>query len=45
MGPSRCYLLAYGTEMPHLVQLVGESNLRMVTENSGNYLLTNYALP
>ncbi len=44
-GPGRCYLLAYGTEMPHLTQLVGESNLRIVTENSGNYLLTNYALP
>ena len=23
----------------------GGSNLRIVTENSGNYLLTNYALP
>ena len=45
VGPSRCYLLAYGTEMPHLAQLVGEFNLRIVTENSGNYLLTNYALP
>jgi 4-amino-4-deoxy-L-arabinose transferase-like glycosyltransferase len=45
MGPGRCYLLAYGTEMPHLAQLVGGSNLRIVTENSGNYLLTNYALP
>ena len=44
-GPSRCYLLAYGTEMPHLAQLVGDSNVRVVTENSGNYLLTNYALP
>ena len=45
IGPDRCYLLAYGTEMPHLAQLVGESRLRIVTENSGNYLLTNYALP
>jgi 4-amino-4-deoxy-L-arabinose transferase-like glycosyltransferase len=45
MGPGRCYLLVYGTEMPHLEQLVGESNLRIVSENSGNYLLTNYALP
>ena len=45
MGTSRCYLLAYGTEMSHLAQLVGESNLRIVTVNSGNYLLTNYALP
>jgi hypothetical protein len=31
--------------MPHLEQLVGRSNLRVVTENAGNYLLTNYALP
>ena len=44
-GVGRCYLLAYGAEMPHLEQLVGRSNLRVVTENSGNYLLTNYALP
>lgn len=44
MGAGRCYLLAYGTEMPHLAHLVGGSNLRIVTENSGNYLLTNYAL-
>jgi len=44
-GVGRCYLLAYGAEMPHLEQLVGRSNLRVVTENTGNYLLTNYALP
>jgi 4-amino-4-deoxy-L-arabinose transferase-like glycosyltransferase len=44
-GPGRCYLLAYGTEMPHLEQLVGRSDLRVVAENAGNYLLTNYALP
>jgi hypothetical protein len=44
-GSGRCYLLAYGSEMPHLEQLVGRSNLRIVTENAGNYLLTNYALP
>jgi 4-amino-4-deoxy-L-arabinose transferase-like glycosyltransferase len=44
-GSGRCYLLAYGTEMPHLEQLVGRSNLRVVFENAGNYLLTNYALP
>src|SRR6202048_3006915 len=44
-GAGRCYLLAYGAEMPHLEQLVGRSNLRVVRENSGNYLLTNYALP
>ncbi len=41
-GAGRCYLLAYGTEMPHLEQLVGQSKLRVVTENAGNYLLTNY---
>ncbi len=26
-------------------KLVGQSHLRVVTENAGNYLLTNYALP
>ena len=44
-GAGRCYRLAYGTEMPHLEQLVGQSHLRVVTENAGNYLLTNYAIP
>ncbi len=44
-GESRCYLLAYGTEMPHLEQLVGRPRLHVVTENAGNYLLTNHALP
>ena len=44
-SPGRCYLLAYGSEMPHLERLVGRSNLRVVAENAGNYLLTNYALP
>ena len=43
--PERCYLLAYGTEMPHLEQLVGRSDLQVVAENAGNYLLTNHALP
>jgi hypothetical protein len=44
-GAGRCYLLAYGTELPHLEQLVGQSHLRVVSENAGNYLLTNYAIP
>ncbi len=44
-APGRCYLLTYGTEMPHLEQLVGGSHLQIVAENAGNYLLTNYALP
>jgi hypothetical protein len=44
-APGRCYLLAYGVEIPHLEELVGRSNLRVVAENAGNYLLTNYALP
>jgi 4-amino-4-deoxy-L-arabinose transferase-like glycosyltransferase len=42
---SRWYLLAYGAEMPHLEQLVGRTNLHVVAENAGNYLLTNQALP
>jgi 4-amino-4-deoxy-L-arabinose transferase-like glycosyltransferase len=44
-GESRWYLLAYGTDMPHLEQLVGQSNLHVVMESGGNYLLTNHALP
>ena len=42
---ARYYLLAYGTDMPHLEQLVGQPNLHVVAENAGNYLLTNRALP
>ncbi len=44
-GESRWYLVAYGTEMPHLEQLVGRNNLHVVAENGGNYLLTNHGLP
>src|SRR5262249_13533187 len=41
----RYYLLAAGTDMPHLEQLVGHSNLLIVAESGGNYLMTNHALP
>lgn len=41
----RYYLLSYGTDMPHLEQLVGRSHLHVVAENSGNYLMSNHALP
>jgi hypothetical protein len=41
----RYYLLAYGADMPHLEQLVGRSNLHIVAEDSGNYLMSNHALP
>jgi hypothetical protein len=42
---SRWYLLTYGSEMSHLERLVGRTNLHVVAENAGNYLLTNQALP
>jgi hypothetical protein len=45
MEPVRCYLLAYGTEVPHLGKLLGLNNLHVVAKNSGNYLLTNLPLP
>jgi hypothetical protein len=45
MGDSRRYLLTYGTEIPHLKELVGGNNLHVVAENAGNYLLTNRPLP
>lgn len=45
MEPARFYLLTYGTDVPHLEQLVGPSRLHVVKENAGNYLLTNRPLP
>jgi len=42
---SRWYLLTYGAEIPHLEQLVGKTNIHVVVENAGNYLLTNRAFP
>jgi len=44
-SPSRCYLLAYGSEKARLEQLVGPANLHVVAENAGNYLFTNLAVP
>jgi 4-amino-4-deoxy-L-arabinose transferase-like glycosyltransferase len=41
----RYYLLSYGTDIPHLEQLVGRSKLHVVAEDSGNYLMSNHALP
>jgi len=39
--PSRWYLLAYGTDVPHLERLVGASRMHVVARNADNYLLTN----
>ena len=44
-GASRCYLLAYGSELPHLEQLVGRVPLHVVAESGGNYLLSNQPIP
>jgi hypothetical protein len=44
-GPSRCYLLAYGTEKARLENLVGVAKLHVVAENAGNYLFTNLTIP
>jgi 4-amino-4-deoxy-L-arabinose transferase-like glycosyltransferase len=44
-SPSRCYLLAYGSEKARLELLVGPANLHVVAENAGNYLFTNLAIP
>ena len=40
----RYYLLAYGSELPRLKELVDPSSLYIVRENAGNYLLTNHPL-
>jgi hypothetical protein len=42
--PTRWYLLTYGSDLPHLEQTVGKSQLHVVAQNSGNYLLTNLPL-
>ena len=42
--PARYYLLAYGSDVPHLKEIVGEWNLHVVVRNSDNYLLTNRPL-
>jgi 4-amino-4-deoxy-L-arabinose transferase-like glycosyltransferase len=44
-GASRYYLLLYGTDMPHIQHLVSSANIFVVAENSGNYLVTNQAIP
>jgi 4-amino-4-deoxy-L-arabinose transferase-like glycosyltransferase len=41
--PGICYLLAYGSELPHLKAIVGSGALHIVAINSGNYLLSNHA--
>jgi hypothetical protein len=40
LGSERTYLLIYGSDMPHLQELLGQ-HLRTVAESGGNYLLTN----
>jgi Dolichyl-phosphate-mannose-protein mannosyltransferase len=42
---ARYYLITYGTDLPHLEELVGRANLRVVRKNADNYLLTNHPLP
>ena len=39
--PNRTYLLVYGEDVKHLVSLLGQPNLHVMAENSGNYLLCN----
>jgi hypothetical protein len=43
--PGRSYLLAYGSDVPHLGELVGNKTLHVVARNADNYLLTNLPLP
>jgi len=39
-GAQRTYLLVYGSDMPHLEELLNK-NFRIVKSSGGNYLLTN----
>jgi hypothetical protein len=38
---ARCYLLAYDSDLPHVMELAGKERLHVVAENSGNSLVTN----
>ena len=42
---ARAYLLAYGSDIPHLETLVGTSKMHVVARNADNYLITNLPLP
>jgi len=37
----RCYLLLYGTSVPHYQSLVGADHMHVVKESGGNFLMTN----
>ncbi len=39
-GAQRTYLLVYGSDMPHLEELLNK-NFHVVASSGGNYLLTN----
>ena len=39
--PTRYYLLAYGSDHPHLEELVGKSNLHLVSVSADNCLFSN----
>jgi Dolichyl-phosphate-mannose-protein mannosyltransferase len=40
----RWYLLAYGSELTHLQQVVGSHNLHVVARSADNYLFTNHEI-
>jgi hypothetical protein len=40
-GPDRFYMLAWGSELPHLQELVGKDRVHVVAESGGNYLYCN----
>jgi Dolichyl-phosphate-mannose-protein mannosyltransferase len=43
-GKSRWYLLAYGSEMTHIVGLVGQDRVHVAGRSADNYLLTNHPI-
>ncbi len=43
-GPSRQYMILYGSDLDKFKQATGMERPIVVTENSGSYLLTNHSL-
>ena len=42
---TRCYLLVYGSTLPHIEQLAGRDRVHVVKQSGENYLVTNQRLP
>jgi hypothetical protein len=43
-GNNRCYLVIYGSSVPDVRKVLGDSPLYQIKESGGNFLYTNHPL-